>query len=65
MPDYKRMYHLLLNEIDVTIENFKKALSDAEDMYIESSEGDELELDNDIKEKAFSLMSVFQDAAQF
>lgn len=49
MPDYKRMYHLLLNEIDVTIENFKKALSDAEDMYIESSEGDELELDNDIK----------------
>lgn len=36
MSNYKKMYIALVDEVDKTIENLKKALNKAEDIYIET-----------------------------
>ena len=38
MPDYKKLYHKLFNEITDTIENLKKIQEDAEEMYLDMCE---------------------------
>lgn len=45
MVDYKKMYHILLHEVDTTIEKLKEALIKAENFYIENG-GDELEAED-------------------
>lgn len=36
MTDYKKMYMVLVDEVDQTIERLKTALSKAEDIYIDT-----------------------------
>lgn len=43
MPDYKKMYITLLDEMDKTIERFKNILNEAEEVYIESSHNNKAE----------------------
>ena len=41
MPDYKNMYRKLFNAVTEAIEILQKAQTDAEEMYINSTEIDE------------------------
>lgn len=38
MPDYKKMYLTLVDEVTNTIDNLKAALEKAEDIYIDTDE---------------------------
>ncbi len=38
MPDYKKLYHKLFNDITETIEKLQKAQQDAEEMYLDMCE---------------------------
>ncbi len=40
MPDYKKLYFKLFNEITDTIEKLKKAQEDAEEMYLDICENE-------------------------
>lgn len=57
MPDYKKLYHFLFNEISDTIEFLQQAQKDAEEMYLDMCEeefpnDDDLEFfDDDIREE--------------
>ena len=56
MPDYKKLYHKLFNEITDTIEKLKKTQEDAEELYLEMCEkefpnGEDLENFDDEKSK--------------